>query len=105
MKALCIVLMLCSHGHFKPMNAAVLASAELDAAATYYDLHNCGNCYEAKPFVNGPQIFLFEYAGAEALNFVAERLAARHGRLARAIQFVAVGAHVGAGINNLRALE
>lgn len=107
MKTLCVIFMLCSHGHFKPMNAAVLAAAEVDAATTQNALEDCRNCYESNPIVRpiarNAGIYAFSAGTSILVNWGANEIA-RHGhpKLAKALQLYVTGLHSIAGIHNMR---
>ena len=110
MKTICIALMLCAHGHFKPLNAAVLAASEFDATTTYQALNECPRCYEANPILNPlattPAIFPVLGGAAWEVNWVANKLRKRgHGKWAKGLQLIVIGLHTFAGVHNLQVSE
>lgn len=89
------------------LGAGVYLASEFDAATTYHQLQICsGHCYEAnpmvRPFASNPGIFVALGASAYTVNYFARKLDNRgHHRWATAVRIFAIGAHVGAGVQNL----
>lgn len=84
----------------KPLAIASYGAAEFDAATTYSVIHNCSSCRERdpllKPFAGNPSIFVVMGASAWGMNRQA------HGKWGKALEWTMIGAHIAAGIHNLR---
>ncbi len=94
----------------RALDLAVYAASELDGATTYAALRDCGSrCYEANPFMqpvaSTPAIFPVMALGAVGVNYLAQRLRTRHGRIAFALQGAVIGVHLFAGEHNLTAAQ
>jgi len=91
----------------RPLDLAVYASSEFDAATTYRAVRSCGAaCIEAnpilRPIAGNPAIFFALGGTAWLANREARYLREHgHGRWARAVQVLTVGMHVFAGASNI----
>ena len=97
------------NAHVRWSAVASYTASEFDASTTYAALHGCG-CREMnpllEPFADNASIFFVLGGQAWATNSAADDLDSRgHGRWARALRWGTIGAHVAAGVSNLRGMR
>lgn len=91
------------------LSTLTVLAAEFDAVTTYQGLKS-GGAYEAnpmmRPFARNASIFPVAGASALGVNFLGTRLKkSNHPKLGKAIQIIWIGAHVAAGVSNIRLMN